>query len=78
MSLKINGEEFKGENIFDDLDLDDWEPPVCHCGWVHYEGPCGYMGECDRSECLTRVEEYKKDLEEWHKRNLKDLDAEEV
>lgn len=28
---------------------DDFEPPVCHCGWVHYEGAC----QCDKPECIA-------------------------
>lgn len=65
---KINGKPIETEEVPADPYPD--EPPVCHCGWVHYEGPCGYMGECDRPECLAKVEETKKMWAEFNQRMI--------
>jgi hypothetical protein len=54
---------------YDDLnDPDEWEPPVCHCGWVHYEGAC-YCIICDpnRSREIADIKEREQLYEELRK-----------
>lgn len=59
--MEIDGKEYQGHSLFEDLD--DWEPPVCHCGWVHYEGPC----QCDKPECIAARQSDKENWDKFHK-----------